>query len=268
MSLLSLPRTLLRLQRFDFPHKLGICERLFGGALSSLGTGWVKTGAGITWKLDLTNPTHRWVVYGKYEGRAFLDWAREFLPSDGVVVDSGANIGQMLIYLAQYVPQGKVLAFEPGRHQADWLEECLSVHEHLPAELLRRGLGEASAKLFLHNPGPVQIHGAWNQVSEKEGEPIEVVRLADVLKSRSITKIDLWKLDVEVYEVPALRGAEELLSEKRIRALYVELSGDNGPRVREYLAPFGYSCYLFNKNGKVLKPTELPEHTNGLFLPD
>ena len=79
----SLPWGLKFLQSFDFPHKLGICERLFGLRLEKYGICWIQTGAGIPWKLDLSNPTHRWIVYGKYEGAAFINWAKKFLPSDG-----------------------------------------------------------------------------------------------------------------------------------------------------------------------------------------
>lgn len=263
----SLPVPLAWLQPFDFPHKLGICERLFGSLIAPQGICWVQTGAGIPWKLDLANPTHRWIVYGKYEGAPFLKWARKFLPPDGVVVDSGANIGQMLLYLAQWVPQGKILAFEPGTGAVDWLEECLINHATLPVEILRFGLGASPAQLRLHNIGANYGHGAWNQVSETEGETIQIVRLADELAARSLETVDLWKLDVEGYEIPALQGAEVLLREQRIRAIYAELAGENGQRVRDYLIAFGYHCYLFNHNGKLYTPSQLPNHTNGLFLP-
>src|SRR5438270_433228 len=148
MNAQSLPLPVRWLQPFDFPHKLGICERLFGKRLSVLGSCWVQTAAGISWKLDLANSTHRWIVYGKIEGEA-----------------------------------------------------------------------------------------------------INVVRLADELAVRSIERVDLWKLDVEGYEVPALQGAEALLREHRIAALYVELAGDNGQRVCDYLSLFNYRCYLFDRKG-------------------
>ena len=264
----SLPFPLTWLQSLDFPHKLGICERLFGNALAPQGICWVKTGAGIPWKLDLTNPTHRWIVYGKYEGAPFINWAQKFLPPNGIVVDSGANIGQMLQYLAQWVPQGKILAFEPGREAAEWLEECLITHATLPVEILRFGLGASPSQLRLHNIGANYGHGAWNQISETEGETIQIVRLADELAARSIEQVDLWKLDVEGYEIPALQGAQELLKERRIRAIYAELTGENGQQIRDYLATFDYHCHLFNRNGKLYTPSELPAHTNGLFLPE
>lgn len=138
MKSISLPLTLTLLQSLDFPHKLGICERLYGRGLESCGICWVKTGAGLNWKLDLTDPCHRWIVYGKYEGSPFINWARAFLQADSVVVDSGANIGQILIYLLKVLPRGRLLAFEPGTEQADWLEECLEV---LPRTLNRTNQG-------------------------------------------------------------------------------------------------------------------------------
>lgn len=265
--MIDLPMLLTLLQPVEFPSKLGICDRLFGSAIARHGVGWVKTGAGIPWKLDLNNPTHRWIVYGKYEGNVFLDWAKGFLPADAVIVDSGANIGQMLIYLAQWVPRGRVLAFEPGREQAEWLRECLRVHKRLPVELIQCGLGDTAFEARLQNNSPESVHGAQSEVSLIDGRPIRIVRLADELKSRAITKVDLWKLDVEGYEIPALRGAEEFLKERRIKAIYAELAGDNGERIREYLSGFGYVCHLFDRRETLQAAIELPAHTNGLFLP-
>jgi FkbM family methyltransferase len=267
INTISLPFPLTQLQPIDFPRKLGICERLFGQSIASQGICWVPTGSGIPWKLDLTNPTHRWIVYGKYEGAPFLNWAKKFLAPNAIIVDSGANIGQMLMYLAQWVPQGKILAFEPGVEASSWLAECLKVHSALPVEIIQAGLGAAPAQLRLRNIGADLGHGAWNQISATEGDKIQIVRLADELAARSIETVDLWKLDVEGYEVPALQGAEELLKRKRIKAIYAELIGENGDRVREYLRDLGYSCHLIDSQNHLYQPDQLSGHTNGLFLP-
>jgi len=266
-SLSHLPLGLKWIQPIDFSHKLGICERIFGKKLAANGICWIQTGSGIPWKLDLANPTHRWIVYGKYEGASFLNWAKKFLPPDAIVVDSGANIGQMLMYLAQWIPQGKVLAFEPGTEAGNWLQECLTVNANLPVEIIKAGLGASAAQLRLNHIGGSIGHGAWSQVSETEGEEIQIVRLANELTSRSIPKVNLWKLDVEGYELAALKGAEELLREQRIEALYVELGFDRGKQIYEYLSQFGCVCHLFDRNDRLYCPTELPDHTNGLFIP-
>jgi FkbM family methyltransferase len=268
LSASKIPWSLRILQPLDFPYKLGVCERLYATRLSKAGVCWVKTAAGISWKLDLRNATHRWIVYGKYEGAPFLDWAKTSLPRDGIVVDSGANIGQMLLYLAQWVPNGRVLAVEPGRHQADWLKECLTANPTLQVELVRVGLGAVPQQARLKETGAPDRHGSWNQVDETEGEPIEIVRLTDLLRERGIFRIDLWKLDVEGYEIPALHGADDWLQEQRIRAVYAELDGDNGRSIVRYLAEWGYGLHLFDSRGRLRESTEMDrEHTYGLFLP-
>lgn len=269
-QIIHLPSLLSWLQPIDFPRKLGICERLFGHQISQYGICWTNTGAGIPWQLDLNNPTHRWIVYGKYEGAEFLNWAQSFLPDNGIVVDSGASIGQMSMYLGQYVPQGKVLAFEPGQEATNWLRECLSVNQHLPVQQIQAGLGNKKSQMRLVSLGDDHQHGAQNQVTESFnesslGETIEIITLTEQLQALNIDHVDLWCLDIEGYEIPALEGAAELLQNHQIRAIYAELSGENSQKVRNYLDEFGYQCYLI-KNGKLHIPESFPDHTNGLFL--
>jgi FkbM family methyltransferase len=205
------------LQGLDFPHKLGICERLFGASLARRGIAWVDTAAGIPWKLDLANATHRWIVYGKYEGAAFLDWARAMLPPDGVVVDSGANIGQMLLYVAQWLPRGRLLAIEPGAQAADWLAECLRRNPHLRVELLRCALGAADGSATLQPVSEPTVHGACNRVAaDGEGERVRLRPLDAITRERGLEHVHLWKLDVEGYRAGvATRARERPLSAAR-----------------------------------------------------
>lgn len=268
-SPIRLPRLLRALQPVEFPRKLGLCERLFANQLSREGICWVKTFAELPWKLDLRNATHRWIVYGKYEGAPFLDWAKSFLPLNGIVVDSGANIGQMLLYLAQWIPNGRVLAVEPGKHQADWLEECLSANPQLPVELFRVGLGATRQSALLNEPGGEDRHGSWNRVSTTEGEPIEMTTLDAFLAERQVTRVDLWKLDVEGYEIPALQGAEKALRDNRVKSIYAELDGENGQLIIRHLAERSYRLHLFNRSGRLRRARQMDrDHTYGLFLPE
>lgn len=265
---IPLPTFLKLLQPVDFPHKLGLCDRVFSKSLAAHGVCWVRTSAGLDWKLDLSSHTHRWIVYGKYEGAGFLNWAKRHLAADGVVVDSGANIGQMLLYLAQWTPRGKVLAFEPNAHSADWLAECLRVNPALSVEVIRCGLGDTATQLWLQDEGAASKHGAQSFVSESAGgTAIEIARLADALAARRITQVDLWKLDVEGYELPALRGAQPLLERQAIKAVYVEMRDENGLRINDYLKGFGYACHALDDKGRAYPVSEFPEDFNGLFLP-
>jgi FkbM family methyltransferase len=266
LELTELPLLVRLLQKIEFPHKLGVMDRFFGRALAEHDVCWVQTGAGMPWKLDLRNSAHRWIVYGKYEGPGFHRWARQSVRRNGVIVDSGANIGQMLVYLAPLVPEGRVLAFEPGRTQADWIAECLLVNPGLPVELIRSGLGSREGTELLNDQGSPITYGAQSFIS-KTGTPVQVVRLEDELKRRAIEKVALWKLDVEGYEVPALEGATSLLRKKAIAAIYAELHEENGQRTKGFLSDFGYRCYAISDRGQISLMQVFPAHTNGLFLP-
>jgi FkbM family methyltransferase len=263
-----IPQLLRILQPIDFPYKLGICDRLFGKTLAAKGICWVDTAATLRWKLDLLNPTHRWIAYGNYEGSGFIKWAKRFLPRNGVVVDSGANIGQMALYLAQWVPKGKVLAFEPGEEQVNWLIECLNVNANLPVEVIQFALGATPSFLYLKDAGEKAKHGANDYISETDGNSVRVVTLSDELKARSIKKVHLWKLDVEGYELAALQGAHEFLEDQLISAIYAELGAGSQKTICNYLAEFGYICYSLAFSGKPKKAVKISNLGMGLFLPN
>ncbi|OIO35920.1 MAG: hypothetical protein AUJ72_06255 [Candidatus Omnitrophica bacterium CG1_02_46_14] len=266
------------IQQIDFPKKLGFCELIFGKFIANKEVCEVLTGAGLRWKLDLRNPTHRWILYGLYDP-PFLKWAKHFLKSDAIVVDSGANIGQTVMYLGQWVPHGKLYAFEPGKAATAWLEEGLQKNREFLAstQVHRLALGSKAQSLFLEDTWKAEkFHGGSSQISEFQGEPIRVVRLEDFLKERNVDHVDLWKLDVEGYELEALKGAEGLLKTNKIKALYVELCRETtdrfreeGRRIRDYLSNFGYDCYIFSGFFKNLKREKsLTNNANGLFLPE
>jgi FkbM family methyltransferase len=267
MKTVELPLMVRLLQQVEFPHKLGIMGRLFDSTLIRHEICWISTAAGRPWKLDLRSATHRWMVYGKYQGPGFHAWAKKTLPKNGVIVDSGANIGQMLIYLVNFIPQGRLLAFEPNTEAAQWLGECLQKYPELPVELLRLGLGATPGKAFLNDESHPEFHGAQSFISETGGLPIHIVRLEEEIAKRGIERVNLWKLDVEGYEISALEGARTLLARHAIDALYVEIFEENRERIKSYLSDFGYHCYAITDQGSLAPMEPDSGKVDGLFLP-
>jgi len=253
------------LQRIEFPHKLGVCERLFGKRLARIGEAWVQTAAGVIWKLDLSNATHRWMVYGFYEGPAFYRWAANELPADPVVIDSGANIGQFAIYIASTCPKCRVYAFEPGAHASGWMDQCLRVSP-LPIVVVPSGLSDFSGSAHLATGGPPMTHGARNYVA-RDGELVQLTTLDEFAVEHALSVIDLWKLDMEGHEIRAARGAAELLRRQAVRAIWCEVTDHNREIVNVFRA-YGYACYTLTDSGIPLPAVALPSHGNCLFLPD
>jgi FkbM family methyltransferase len=265
---LELPLGLRLVQRIEFARKLGFCERLFGAALARHGVRWVRTAPGPLWKLDLANPTHRWIVYGSYEGPALWRWLRARAGSIGSVVDSGANIGQTVLYFAALLPRARILAYEPGRGAREWLAECVAANGFKGVVVEGAGLSDARGSARLGNVGGDELHGAWNKVNAADGETIELAPLDEELDRHGIAALDLWKLDVEGYELQALRGAARSLASRRIRAIFMEL-GHAQSESAAYLGEHGYTGWDLADSGRLtpLSGGERSDWGNALFLP-
>lgn len=196
----------------------------------------------------------------------FLNWVRKTIPTTGVVVDSGANIGQMAVYFAQVVREGKVFAFEPGAKQVAWLAECVERNSHLPIEIVHAGLSDNQRNSFLLNDGNAHTHGSWCKVSEAGGEPIQLITLDAFIAKNGIRHVSLWKMDMEGHEPAALRGASGALQAGAIGALYVELSGGSGAWITEFLGKLGYLPFHPDGRGDIHPARHWDAYENVLFV--
>lgn len=263
----KLPVSLRVLRRLDFPGKLGVLGRFYGEKLAREGVCWVKTYSGVEWLLDLANSTHRWLVYGDYEGPALRRWALRSLRSPRTLVLAGGNVGQMVASLQPHLRFEKIHAFEPDTEAADWFSASLARNSGMPVILNRCGLGQRSeTKSFVHS-GWRYTHGSQSFISETEGEPVQLVSL-DEYWDELWGKIDLWILDVEGYELYALKGAKKLFSQHTVRALYMEVdTSPNSLEALQFVKSYGYSTYELTNSG-LLRPCNRPDrHSNVLLLP-
>lgn len=262
---LRLAPGLLLLRRLACPKKLGLLERMYGAKLARQGVGWVKTSAGPVWKLDLRNSTHRWIVFGDYEGPGFISWARRWVRGDSVVVDSGANIGQVLLYLAPKIKTGRYIAFEPFPPARDWLRECLQKYPNWPVKVEEFGLGDRVGTASLKGQwGGESSVGSHTELKAGKGD-IRITTMDDYAQTNSLKKIRLWKLDMEGGEEAALQGAKQLLLRQTIEALVLETDSDRIIEVTKMLSSFGYHPRKWN--GQKIKTESVSSFENVLFLP-
>lgn len=238
-----LPATLRALRRISVPHKLGLLERLYGTRLARYGIAWVETAAGPLWKLDLADANQRWLVYGDYEGPRQMRWIRNWIRDGDVIVDSGANIGQMLVNFAA-IARTRILAIEPLPHARDWLLECLALYPEWNVEVIASGLAAERDTVTLQIDGPRSTTQMdWYAARKLDTIEIEVTKLDAILRERQIDRVRLWKLDVEGAETAALAGARESLMQRRIDAVLVECNADRFEGLRLALDDVGYSIF-------------------------
>jgi FkbM family methyltransferase len=237
------------MRKLEMPRKLGFLESIFGSTLAAQGTGWVKCSNGVIWKLDLADPTHRWIVYGDYEGGTGLNYARNVLVKGGVFVDSGSNIGQWVLYLGG-LPGVQALEFEPVESQRNWLSSCLQLQADWNCTIYPWGLGAETREMSIQCDGARStLRNDWYDTKILDRETIRIRRLEDVLREAEIDEVQLWKLDVEGAEYEALVGAGDYLSSQKIKHLYFECHHTNYHRNKMLLEACGYHLYDISRKG-------------------
>ena len=171
-----------------------------------------------------TEPIERAMyTYGGYE-LGTLDVMRQILKPTDTVLDVGANIGLMTCVAARRVSH--VIAMEPAAKTAQRLRLHIKINGLSNVTVLQKGCRShaGEARLYLR---PEFGIGATTMLRPSDGEAdevVEVVRIDDVIEG----PVDFIKLDIEGYELPALRGALGLL--ERCRPLVcMEYSRRQGP---------------------------------------
>lgn len=135
------------------------------------------------------------------------------------VVDIGANRGQFALVARHCFPQAKIFSFEPQPRPAETFRQVFSkdaaVHLHAVA------IGEHKGSAAIHvsarddSSSLLPIAEAQNRLfpgtAETATETIQIGRLADYVSAGEITSPALLKLDVQGFELAALRGCENLI---------------------------------------------------------
>lgn len=200
---------------------------------------------GVRFQLDISNMVDWNIYFGFYEE------AREKLfslhPNPDLILDIGANIGEIALRFARTFPDSTVHAFEPFPETFRALErnKARNVFPNIHLHLL--GLGSKPGKVFFEertigNPGMNRVTSS----QEKSAIEIEVVTLDSLFKDLSEQTISLIKIDVEGYELEVLKGAAGIL-QKYHPILFIELDDDNlreqgGSAIEllHFLGTFGY----------------------------
>lgn len=126
------------------------------------------------------------------------------LPDRPLVLDCGANVGLSTIwFLARFVGSS-VHAFEPAPDNFRFLE--LNVGGRNDVVATQAAVGKTPGKVLLH----VAEHGAMHSVRDATAGAgsinVDCINLADYLRDRSISRVDVLKLDVEGSEMEVVEG--------------------------------------------------------------
>jgi FkbM family methyltransferase len=144
-----------------------------------------------------------------------------------VIFDVGANIGQTAWGLVRYLPNAQIFCVEPVGATMQKLKARYARHKNINFVQLAFGSRRDRVSIPLHNDSELNTL-VINQprVSDLTGETetVTVETIDNFCHDHAIDRIDLLKLDVQGWELEALRGADVMLSQNAIRFVIAEVA--------------------------------------------
>lgn len=207
-----------------------------------------KTVLGIDWQLDCREIIDLATYWGGWEPKSIALFHSKVKPSD-VVLEIGANVGAHTLVLAKIVgPQGKVHAVEPTRYARAKLLRNLKLNPDLAERVAV--LDYLITDTDDHNVRR-SIQSSWSatpRIARQEDEVVEseTISIDHLAERLGLDKCDFLKIDIDGYDLRALRGAERLLTEFKPR-IFIELCDTelrkNGGTLAELVALLGSHNY-------------------------
>ena len=163
-----------------------------------------------------------YAAYKAYTDHAERQLIRQILIPGAVAIDAGANIGIYSQFLARCVgPAGAVYSFEPAPENFERLRATARGFSNM--HIMQAAVGERSrdAELYVSDTLNVDHHTYLTHNSARRAVQIEMVALDDYFKPGQ--RVDLIKMDIQGYELHALRGADRVLADNPAAKLLLEL---------------------------------------------
>ncbi len=201
---------------------------------------------------------------------AFL---KQVVGSGMQVIDVGANVGwYTALFFQQIGPKGRLLSIEPDSSNFARLEKYYAL-QGSPSrfQLIQAAVGAQEGVLPLYLNQDSGANTIVPELGQSYGNnsrgivEVQIKTLDQLAQQFHFDTVDFLKIDVERAELLVLQGAKELLQDKRIKRLFIEITdladADNINQswiIDQLLRSYGLRGYTFeiSSQGKIQSLTE------------
>jgi FkbM family methyltransferase len=202
----------------------------------------------------------------------FIDelFAIQFLRDGELFVDVGANLGIFSIMVAA-ATGARVIAVEPSPSSSRVFKRHIALNDLVDRiTLIEACAGNANDTAFIRNSVDMDN---FIVLADGESEPgmakIPMIRIDDVVDGATPC---VMKMDVEGFEMQALKGATRLLAGPNLQAITVEISdlsrrfGGSPEETHKFIAGFGFTAVTYDPLTRTLTSLTPPDRSHKTTL--
>jgi len=201
----------------------------------------------------------------------------KLIPENKTILDIGANIGVMTVYLAKEFKQSTIYAFEPIPDNLKTLKRIIRHFNLKNVVVIAKALGNKNGTIEMVMPVVKSVkmqglshvvHNSIDTYNEGRKFSVEVLKLDDFKEIDKTVQIGAIKMDVENFEYFVLEGGRELIRKNK-PIIYTELwENQNRENCFQFVQQEGYQIMVLEKSG--LEKYDQTKHKtqNFFFIPE
>ena len=202
-------------------------------------------------KLPFHGDGDRQEIYYHLDGKEWFETGCKmlspYLPSGGVAIDVGANLGLISGIMSTVVgPAGQVHSFEPSPVSYRKLQETITVNGYKNIQTYNVGCGESDRSITIYCPkssgNATMRPDPGMERSAIDRYTVNIVNL-DAFLGPKLDRFDFFKVDSEGFEDEIVAGAVGILTKFK-PVIYIELSAKHlasSQKAANILTGLGYT---------------------------
>ena len=144
--------------------------------------------------------------------------SKKYIKENSVVIDAGANYGQMSILFSKVKPNVTVYSFEAYKYICNILSKNIKINDS-NVKVFNYVLSDESKKNLIISKSILKEFNNYGsnsvdlKIDTSEGDVIDSIKIDDLNIKQ---KISFMKIDVQGYDLKVLKGAEKTIKENKM----------------------------------------------------
>jgi FkbM family methyltransferase len=196
-----------------------------------------------------------WIMYNYYVDWEEFNLISKYVQPGDEVFDIGANMGFYTIWMSKFISNGKIHSFEPDHGNFERLQKNIALN-NLQTQVIPNKIAASDVDGELGFTKGLDGENHIVNTTNQNSVTIQSRKIDSYVRRLNISAIAYMKIDVEGFEYAVLKGADAVLSEKRIDIIQLEINktiSNSGKKINDVLGllnqhQYGLCSYDVNAN--------------------